>query len=84
MHNYYIAMLAKLLNICERITDCLVNEYGNCLYEELFLNYQTLEVVALFLDIKKLLVLTVKSLLFAKLQEYRVLMPNLILPPTIL
>ncbi len=76
MHNLY-AIFAKLLNICKQITGNLVNESGNVLRRGVVLKFSDLEVVALNMASEAVGVDS-ELLLFAKLQEYRVEIPNLI------
>ncbi len=76
MHNLY-AIFAKLLNICKQIAGNLVNESGNVPRRGVVPKFSDLEVVALNMA-SEAVGMDSESLLFAKLQEYRVEIPNLI------
>ena len=76
MHNLY-AIFAKLLNICKQIAGNLVNESGNVPRRGVVPKFSDLEVVALNMA-SEAVGIDSESLLFAKLQEYRVEIPNLI------
>ena len=76
MHNLY-AIFAKLLNICKQIAGNLVNESGNVPRRGFVPKFSDLEVVALNMA-SEAVGIDSESLLFAKLQEYRVEIPNLI------
>ena len=76
MHNLY-AIFAKLLNICKQIAGNLVNESGNVPRRGVVPKFSDLEVVALNMA-SEAVGIDSESLLFAKLQEYRAEMPNLI------
>ena len=76
MHNLY-AIFAKLLNICKHIAGNLVNESGNVPRRGVVPKFSDLEVVALNMA-SEAVGIDSESLLFAKLQEYRVEIPNLI------
>ena len=76
MHNLY-AIFAKLLNICKQIAGNLVNESGNVPRRGVVHKFSDLEVVALNMA-SEAVGIDSESLLFAKLQEYRVEIPNLI------
>lgn len=75
MHNLY-AIFAKLLNICKQIAGNLVNESGNVPRRGVVPKFSDLEVVAL--NMASEAVGIDSESLFAKLQEYRVEIPNLI------
>ena len=76
MHNLY-AIFAKLLNICKQIAGNLVNESGNVPRRGVVHKFSDLEVVALNMA-SEAVGIDSESLLFAKLQDYRVEIPNLI------
>ena len=76
MHNLY-AIFAKLLNICKQIAGNLVNESGNVPRRGVVPKFSDLEVVALNMA-SEAVGIDSESLLLAKLQEYRVEIPNLI------
>ena len=76
MHNLY-AIFAKLLNICKQIAGNLVNESGNVPKRGVVPKFSDLEVVALNMA-SEAVGIDSESLLFAKLQDYRVEIPNLI------
>ena len=76
MHNLY-AIFAKLLNICKQIAGNLVNESGNVPRRGVVPKFSDLEVVALNMA-SEAVGIDSESLLFAKLQDYRVEIPNLI------
>ena len=76
MHNLY-AIFAKLLNICKQIAGNLVNESGNVPRRGVVPKFSDLEVVALNMT-SEAVGIDSESLLFAKLQEYRIEIPNLI------
>ena len=71
MHNLY-AIFAKLLNICKQIAGNLVNESGNVPRRGVVPKFSDLEVVALNMA-SEAVGIDSKLLLFAKLQEYRVI-----------
>ena len=75
MHNLY-AIFAKLLNICKQIAGNLVNESGNVPRRGVVPKFSDLEVVALNMT-SEAVGIDSESLLFAKLQEYRIEIPNL-------
>ena len=75
MHNLY-AKFAKLLNICKQIAGNLVNESGNVPRRGVVPKFSDLEVVALNMT-SEAVGIDSESLLFAKLQEYRIEIPNL-------
>ena len=76
MHNLY-AIFAKLLNICKQIAGNLVNESGSVPRRGFVPKFSDLEVVALNMA-SEAVGIDSESLLFAKLQDYRVEIPNLI------
>ena len=76
MHNLY-AIFAKLLNICKQIAGNLVNESGNVPRRGVVPKFSDLEVVALNMA-SEAVGIDSESLLFAKLQEYRIEIFNLI------
>ena len=75
MHNLY-AIFAKLLNICKQIAGNLVNESGNVPRRGVVPKFSDLEVVALNMA-SEAVGIDSESLLFAKLQEYRVEIPEI-------
>ena len=76
MHNLY-AIFAKILNICKQVAGNLVNESGNVPRRGVVPRFSDFEVVALNMA-SEAVGIDSESLLFAKLQEYRVEIPNLI------
>lgn len=76
MHNLY-TIFAKILNICKQIAGNLVNESGNVSRRGVVPQFSDLEVVALNMT-SEAVGIDSESLLFAKLQEYRMEIPNLI------
>ena len=76
MHNLY-AIFAKYLNICKQVAGNLVNESGNIPRKDVVPRFSDLEVIALNI-ISEAIGIDSESLLFAKLQEYRKEIPNLI------
>ena len=76
MHNLY-AKFAKFLNICKQVAGSLVNESGNVPRRGVVPKFSDLEFVALNMT-SEAIGIDSKSLLFAKLQEYRSEIPNLI------
>lgn len=76
MHNLY-AIFAKILSICKQVAGNLVNESGNVLRRGVVPKFSDLEIVALNMAFEAVGIDS-ESLLFAKLQEYRVEIPNLI------
>lgn len=76
MHNLY-AIFAKFLNICKQVAGNLVNESGNVPRRGVVPRFSDLEVVALNMA-SEAIGIDSESLLFAKLQEYRNRIPNLI------
>ena len=75
MHNLY-AIFAKLLNICKQIADSLVNEFGNVPRRGIVPKFSDFEVVALNMA-SEAVGIDSESLLFAKLQDYRLKYPTL-------
>ena len=76
MHNLY-AIFAKFLNVCKQVSGNLVNESGNMPRKGVVPRFSDLEIVALNMT-SEAVGIDSESLLFAKLQEYRVEIPNLI------
>lgn len=76
MHNLY-AIFAKFLNICKQVAGNLVNESGNIPKKGAVPRFSDLEVIALNMT-SEAMGIDSESLLFAKLQEYRKEIPNLI------
>lgn len=76
MHNLY-AIFAKLPNICKQVAGNLVNESGNVPRRGAVPRFSELEIVALNMT-SEALGIDSESLLFAKLQEYKLEFPNLI------
>lgn len=76
MHNLY-AIFAKFLNICKLVAGNLVNESGNVPRRGVVPRFSDLEVVALNMASESIGIDS-ESLLFARLQEYRNRIPNLI------
>ena len=76
MHNLY-AIFAKLLNICKQVAGNLVNESGNVPRRGVVPRFSDLEIVALNIT-SEAVGIDSESLLFAKLQEYKIEIPNLI------
>ena len=76
MHNLY-AIFAKFLNICKQVSGNLVNESGNMPRKGVVPRFSDPEIVALNMT-SEAVGIDSESLLFAKLQEYRVEIPNLI------
>ena len=76
MHNLY-AIFAKFLNICKQVAGNLVNESGNVPRRGVVPKFSDLEIVALNMT-SEVTGIDSESLLFAKLQEYRIDIPNLI------
>ena len=76
MHNLY-TIFAKFLNICKQVSGNLVNESGNMPRKGVVPRFSDLEIVALNMT-SEAVGIDSESLLFAKLQEYRVEIPNLI------
>ena len=76
MHNLY-AIFAKFLNICKQVSGNLVNESGNIPRRGVVPRFSDLEVIALNMT-SEAIGIDSESLLFAKLQEYRKEIPNLI------
>lgn len=78
IHNLY-AIFAKILNICKQVAGNLVNESGNVPRKGVVPWFSDLEIVALNMT-SEAVGINSESLLFAKLQEYRNEIPNLISP----
>lgn len=76
MHNLY-AIFAKFLNICKQVAGNLVNESGNVPKRGVVPRFSDLEIVALNMT-SEAVGIDSESLLFAKLQEYKSEIPNLI------
>lgn len=76
MHNLY-AIFAKILNICKQMAGNLVNESGNIPRRGVVPRFSDLEVIELNMT-SEAIGIDSESLLFAKLQEYRKEIPNLI------
>lgn len=76
MHNLY-AIFAKILNICKQVASNLVNESGNVPRRGVVPKFSDLGIVTLNMT-SEAVGIDSESLLFAKLQEYRVEIPNLI------
>ena len=76
MHNLY-AIFAKFLNICKQVAGNLVNESGNLPRRGVVPRFSDLEIVALNMT-SEVAGIDSEPLLFAKLQEYRIEIPNLI------
>lgn len=76
MHNLYTVFI-KLLNICKQIAGNLVNESGNLPRWVVVSKFSDLEVVALNMA-SEAVGIDSESLLFAKLQEYRIEITNFI------
>ena len=76
MHNLY-AIFAKFLNICKQIAGNLVNDSGNIPRRGVVPKFSDLEVIALNMT-SEAVGIDSEALLFAKLQEYRIEIPNLI------
>ena len=71
------AIFAKFLNICKQVSGNLVNESGNIPRRGVVPRFSDLEVIALNMT-SEAIGIDSESLLFAKLQEYRKEIPNLI------
>lgn len=76
MHNLY-AILAKFLNICKQVAGNLVNESGNVPRREVVPRFSDLGIVALNMT-SEAVGINNESLMFAKLQEYKLEFPDLI------
>ena len=76
MHNLY-AIFAKLLNICKQIAGNLVNESGNVPRRGVVPRFSDIGIVALNMT-SEAVGIDSGSLLFAKLQKYKIEIPNLI------
>lgn len=70
MHNRY-AIFAKFLNMCKQIAGNLVNESGDAPRRGVVPGFSDLDIMALNMTSKPVN-LDSRSLLFAKLQEYRI------------
>lgn len=76
MHNQ-CAIFAKFLNICKQVVGNLINESGNVSRRGVVPRFSDLEKVALNMT-SEAVGIDSESLLFAKLQEYKLEFPNLI------
>lgn len=76
MHNLF-ANFVKILEICKKFSQDLVNDKGNIPRPGVVPKFSDLEVIALSLTAESLEIDS-ESYLFAKLEEYQVQMPNLI------
>ena len=76
MHNLY-AIFAKFLNICKQVAGNLVNESGNVPRRGVVPRFSDIEIVALNMT-SEAVGIDSESLLLAKLQEYKIEIPNLI------
>ena len=76
MHNLY-TIFAKFLNICKQLAGNLVNELGNVPRRVVVPRFSDLEIVTLNMT-SEAVGIDSDSLLFAKLQEYKADIPNLI------
>lgn len=76
MHNLY-AIFVKILNICKQVAGNLVNQSGNVSRRVVVPKFSTCEIVALNMTLEAVGIDS-EPLLFAKLQEYRIDIPNLI------
>lgn len=76
MYNLY-AIFAKFLNICKQVAGNLVNKSGNVPRRGVVPKFSDLEIVALNIT-SEAVGIDSESLLFAKLQEYKLDIPNLI------
>lgn len=76
MHNLY-AIFANFLNICKQVAGNLVNESGNVPRRGVVPRFSDIEIVALNMTSEAVGVDS-ESLLFAKLQGYKIEIPNLI------
>ncbi len=77
-HTYKLyAIFAKFLNICKQVAGNLVNESGNVPRRGVVPRFSDLEIVALNMT-SEAVGIDSELLLFAKLQEYRIEIPNLI------
>ena len=76
MHNLY-AIFAKFLDICKQMAGNLVNEQGNIPRPGVVPRFSDLEVIALNLT-SEAIGIDSESFFFAKLQEYKDIIPNLI------
>jgi hypothetical protein len=73
MHNLY-AIFVKILNICKQVAGNLVNQLGNVSRRVVVPKFSTCEIVALNMT-SEAVGIDSESLLFAKLQEYRIDIP---------
>ena len=76
MHNLY-AIFARFLDICKQVAGNLVNESGNVSRRGVVPRFSDIEIVALNMT-SEAVGIDSESLLFAKLQEYKVEIPHLI------
>lgn len=76
MHNLY-AIFAKYLNICKQVVGNLVNESGNVPKREVVPRFSDLEIVVLNMT-SEVVGIDSESLLFSKLQGYKLEYPYLI------
>ncbi len=76
IHNLY-AIFAKSLNICKQVASNLVNESGNVLRRGVVPRFSDIEIVALNMT-SEAVGIDSELLLFAKLQEYKIEISNLI------
>lgn len=74
MHNLY-AIFAKLLNICKQVAGNLVNKSGNAPRRGVVPRFSDLEIVALNMT-SEAVGIDSESLLFAKLQDYKLEFPK--------
>lgn len=75
MHNLY-TIFANFLNICKQLAGDLVSESGNVPRRGVVPRFSDLEILAL--NMTEALGIDSESLLFAKLQEYKLEIPNII------
>ena len=76
MHNLY-AIFARFLDICKQVAGNLVNESGNVPRRGVVPRFSDIEIAALNMT-SEAVGIDSESLLFAKLQEYKVEIPHLI------
>lgn len=76
MHNLY-ANFVKIFEICKHFSQDLVNEHGNVPRRGVVPKFSDIEVVSLSM-VSEAMSIDSESLLFAKLEEYKKEMPNLI------
>ena len=76
MHNFY-AKYAKILDICKRFSNNLVNELGNVPRRGVVPKFSDLEVIALSLTAESLSIDS-ENCLFVWLNHHRDMIPNLI------